>query len=67
MYNGSRFVIEQLESILSQASAEDEILILDDRSTDESYTIVKAMEPRHAGLKVMCNELNVGVAKTFSF
>ena len=65
MYNGSRFVIEQLESILSQASAEDEILILDDRSTDESYTIVKAMEPRHAGLKVMCNELNVGVAKTF--
>lgn len=65
MYNGSRFIVEQLESILSQASADDEIIILDDRSSDESYAIVKAMEGRHANLKVLQNARNLGVVKTF--
>ena len=65
MYNGSRFIGEQLESILTQLAPEDELLVLDDRSTDDSYAIAKAMEPRHPGMKVMRAERNGGVAKTF--
>ena len=65
MFNGSRFIVEQLESILAQLATEDELLVLDDRSTDDSYAIAKAMEARHPGMKVMRSEQNGGVAKTF--
>lgn len=65
MYNGSRFIVEQLESILAQIAPEDELLVLDDQSTDDSYAIAKAMEARHPGLKVIRSEQNGGVVKTF--
>lgn len=65
MYNGSRFIVEQLESILLQLAPEDELLVLDDQSTDDSYAIAKAMTARHPGMKVMRAERNVGVARTF--
>lgn len=65
MYNGSRFIVEQLESILAEVSIEDEIIILDDRSPDDSYAIAKAMESRHPRLQVHRNAHNLGVVKTF--
>lgn len=42
-YNGERFIKRQLESIISQLSAEDEIVISDDGSTDGTLDVVKAM------------------------
>lgn len=39
-YNGARFIKEQLNSILSQISANDEVIISDDGSTDGTLEII---------------------------
>lgn len=39
-YNGGKFLKEQLESILSQLSANDEIIISDDGSVDDTMSII---------------------------
>lgn len=41
-YNGERFIEEQLDSILPQLSAYDEIVISDDGSEDDTVAIIKA-------------------------
>lgn len=41
VYNGQRFLLPQLDSIKNQTKPADEVIILDDGSTDESYQIIK--------------------------
>ena len=43
-YNGERFVEEQLRSILSQLGPEDEVIVIDDESTDRTLDIVASLE-----------------------
>ena len=43
-YNGEKFLREQLMSILSQLSAEDEIIISDDNSQDSTISIIEAIK-----------------------
>lgn len=40
-YNGERYIKEQMDSILKQLGAEDEIIVSDDGSTDETIEIIK--------------------------
>ena len=40
-YNGERYIREQLESLLSQTLKADEVLILDDCSTDSTCSIIE--------------------------
>lgn len=40
-YNGEKYIHRQLETILSQLTAEDEIIISDDNSTDNTLDIIK--------------------------
>ena len=50
-HNGEKFIKEQLDSILSQLSPEDEVVISDDGSTDKTlYIIAEYNDPR---LKVL--------------
>ncbi len=66
-YNGSLFIEEQLQSILYQTRAVDEIIICDDRSTDdtlEKINLVKTSNPDVAW-KIMSNDRNCGVIKNF--
>lgn len=42
-YNGAVYIKEQLESILSQISPEDEIVISDDGSTDATLDVIKSI------------------------
>ena len=42
MFNGEKFIIKQLESIKRQTLKVDEVIIIDDASNDNSYSIVKA-------------------------
>jgi glycosyltransferase involved in cell wall biosynthesis len=63
VYNGARFIAEQVESILQQIGQSDELIIVDDASTDESVAIVKSFrEPR---VRLLCNTTNLGVVETF--
>lgn len=41
-YNGSRYIKDQLDSILSQLSENDEIIISDDSSSDNTIDIIKS-------------------------
>ncbi|WP_281165717.1 glycosyltransferase [Liquorilactobacillus sicerae] len=40
-YNGERFIIPQLESIMEQSVLPDEVLVIDDCSTDHTISLVK--------------------------
>lgn len=42
-HNGSKYIKEQLESILSQLESEDEIIVSDDGSTDDTIAILKQL------------------------
>ena len=42
LYNGAAYLSPQLDSIVSQLAPEDEFLIIDDGSTDESLDIIRA-------------------------
>ena len=42
-YNGEKYIKEQLDSILSQLSDDDEIIISDDSSTDNTVSIIKSI------------------------
>lgn len=45
-YNGARYIAEQLASILNQLSAEDEVVVSDDGSTDGTIDIVRSLNDR---------------------
>ena len=45
-YNGARYIAEQLASILKQLSAEDEVVVSDDGSTDGTLDIVRSFNDR---------------------
>jgi glycosyltransferase involved in cell wall biosynthesis len=42
-YNGSRFIRKQIDSILSQLSDNDELIISDDDSTDDTQQIIHSI------------------------
>ena len=46
-YNGEKYILEQLNSILPQLSASDEVIISDDHSTDNTIKLIKNLkDPR---------------------
>ena len=42
-YNGEKFILEQIESILTQLTSSDELIISDDGSTDNSLSIIQSV------------------------
>ncbi len=42
-YNGEKYILEQLTSILSQINIDDEIIISDDDSTDKTIELIKSL------------------------
>ena len=45
-YNGERFIREQIDSILRQLSSDDEIIVSDDGSTDDTISIINTIEDK---------------------
>ena len=64
-YNGEKFVYEQICSILSQLSEEDELIISDDNSTDSTCSIIKSFADKRIVLYE--NVVNEGVVKNFEY
>lgn len=62
-YNGESFIKEQLNSILSQLSENDEIIISDDGSKDDTLHIIKAFNDFR--IKVFINKNKHGVIPNF--
>lgn len=67
-YNGEEFIIEQLESILSQSVKIDEIIICDDRSKDNTVKVVEeyiAKNGLESIVNISVNPENLGYASNF--
>ncbi len=63
LYNGENFIREQIESILSELSQYDEVIICDDASTDTSISIIQSInDPR---IILIRNTKNIGHVKNF--
>jgi len=66
-FNGQRFLAEQLESIEAQTRQPDEILIVDDASTDGTVALLSEFQARNPGrVEVRVAEANRGVDASFA-
>ena len=68
VYNGSRYLLEMLDSLRNQTRAIDEVLFFDDRSTDSSREIIQTYISEHklSNWKLIINENNKGWEKNFT-
>lgn len=66
-YNGEKYVIEQLSSIMNQIRSADEVLIVDDASTDDTPEIIKNFieENQLANWRLIENKENLGFIKNY--
>jgi glycosyltransferase involved in cell wall biosynthesis len=63
VYNGRKYLAEQLESVLAQLDEADELVIVDDASSDGSAAFVRELNsPR---IRLFVNARNTGVIGTF--
>jgi glycosyltransferase involved in cell wall biosynthesis len=58
VYNGGKFLAEAIESVLTQDLVPNEILVVDDGSTDDSVAVARGFEPRIC----IVSQSNAGVA-----
>lgn len=61
-FNCARYIREQMESILSQLDAQDEVIVVDDASTDGTSRSPILKDPR---ISILQHERNSGVVATF--
>ncbi len=62
-YNGERYITAQLRSILSQLAAKDEVIVVDDASTDGTKEQVLSLGDSR--IQLIEHRTNRGVARTF--
>lgn len=65
-FNGSNYLKEQLDSFISQDRQPDEVIICDDRSSDQTHEIVNDFIKRAPfKVKFVINSNNLGITKNF--
>ena len=64
-YNGSKYLREQLDSILAQSMDDFEVVACDDCSTDETPQILEEYASKDSRFKVFSNKNNLGFKKNF--
>ncbi len=62
-FNGEKFINEQLDSILRQIKSTDEIIIVDDCSTDTTVTTILKLNDQR--IRLISNKANLGVNRSF--
>ena len=64
-YNGSKFIEQQINSILNQTIKVDEIIVCDDKSTDATVSILKELQVANPCIVIIENEINLRSTKNF--
>lgn len=64
-YNGSRFIEEQVKSILSQTYPIKELIISDDASTDTTPEILALLAKQDSRIRLIMQEKNLGFSNNF--
>lgn len=65
VFNGSRYVLQALESLVTQSFNDFQILIYDDASDDNTYEICVNFSELHDNIKVFRNRHNLGPHENF--
>jgi len=65
-YNHAHYLPECLDSVLSQTHRADEIIIVDDGSTDNSVEVIESYQKLAPEIVLLRNEKNYGVHYTFN-
>jgi glycosyltransferase involved in cell wall biosynthesis len=66
VYNGERYLEQQVESLFHQSRRPDEIVAVDDASSDRSFAILQALARRSAiPMRVHRNDANLGYRRNF--
>lgn len=63
VYNGAAHVTEQLDSIVAQLGPDDEVIVVDDASTDSSLDIIEDFEDDR--IRLVRSAVNRGYVRTF--
>ena len=66
-YNGSKFLKEQIESILNQKNVSIRLIIRDDCSTDETVKILKYYQDIYTNIIIEKKTENIGPCKSFLY
>jgi glycosyltransferase involved in cell wall biosynthesis len=64
-FNGQQYISQQLDTIIAQTYPAIEIVIVDDASTDNSFSIAQEYQARDQRIKLFRNEKNLGPNKSF--
>ena len=66
-YNGEKYIQKQLDSILNQSHKVNEIILVDDKSTDNTREVIQKYIQQHPEMKFSfyVNEVNMGYKKNF--
>lgn len=62
-YNGARFLKHQIDSILTQLTFNDELVVVDDASTDDTWNVLCSIKDQR--IRLFRNNKNKGVVRTF--
>ena len=66
VYNGEKYLQNQIDSFLNQTKLPDEIIIADDCSSDKTEEILKTYEKNNTiDFKIYRNQMNMGFTKNF--
>ncbi len=66
LYNGEKYITEQLDSLRRQTRQPDEVLLFDDGSTDGTVPLVQAYIQKYAlPWRLTCNPQNLGYSRNF--
>jgi len=63
-YNAARFLREAIESVLAQSYTNFELVVIDDGSSDASWSIMQDLATRDARVRAFRNERNLGIVRT---
>lgn len=64
-YNGENFLGRQMDSILNQTYPNLEIIVVDDKSTDNTSYLIKNYAAKYSNIKFFTNETTLGYVKNF--
>jgi len=62
-YNGAQFVVRQLDTVLKQLGPDDEVIVIDDRSKDNTVQVIE--KTYGSKVQVHINKTNLGAIKSF--
>ena len=63
VYNGENFIKKALQSLVENLSVNDELIVIDDKSTDNTENIIKKFLGRKINYKIIKLNKNVGVTR----